>query len=252
MLNALFSAVSFLTIIPVKKHEITPSTVICFPLVGLFLGGVLVLLNFIFSELLHFEKIVIVAFILVVYIVVTGGLHLDGLSDTVDGIAAGDKDKTKIFAIMSDSHIGAEGVVAIVCDIMLKFVLLANIPEKLFQNVLLIFPCISRSCMVVSMFLSKPAKDDGVGKLFIENTTLTTCVVSTLICLAITLLIFPSIIAFVMILFTAIAAISLTKFFVSKIGGMTGDTMGAVNEIIEIFILLVVLIFSGGTNYNLK
>ncbi|MDI6641545.1 MAG: adenosylcobinamide-GDP ribazoletransferase [Elusimicrobiota bacterium] len=238
-MKGLFSAIGFLTIVPIKNRIITPMTIACFPLVGLFLGGILILLNFIFSHFLLLSHDITTILLLVFYIILTGGLHLDGLSDTVDGIVGGAGNKTKILRIMSDSHTGAEGVIAIVCDILLKFVLLSDIPPKNFQNVLLIFPLISRSCMVLSMYLSNPAKDSGVGKLFIENTNLSNFIIATLLSIIISLIIFPAIIIIIIIAISGFVTICITKFFALKIGGMTGDSIGTINEITEITSVLL-------------
>ena len=243
-LKAIFSAIGFLTIIPIKNQTITPTTTAYFPIAGLFLGAILILLNFILSQFM-LPHIIITALLLVVYIILTGGLHIDGLSDTVDGIAASDKDKAEILAMMSDSHIGAEGVIAIVCDTLLKFALLYIIPNKVFQNVLLTFPTISRWAMVISMLVSHPAKDTGVGKLFIESTNLLNSIIASLICIAISIFVFPTVITLIIIGTTGLVTICVTKFFARKVGGMTGDTIGAVNELVEIVSLMIFVIIYG-------
>ncbi len=240
----LFSAISFLTIVPIKSYSITFLTTAYFPFVGLILGAILFLLDLILEKFLLLPREIVVGFVLVIYIILTGGFHLDGLSDTVDGISASIKDKTKILLVMSDSHIGAEGVVAIVCDILLKFVLLYKIPVGIFQNILLIFPVISRYCMVVSMFFSKPAKPDGLGKLFIENTNMKSLAISTIVCVIVAMLFFNIIVAIAMIVFSVLVVIITTKFLTKKIGGMTGDSIGAINEIAEITILSVFIILN--------
>lgn len=237
MIRSFFSAVGFLTIIPVSKQEINQYTTLWFPVVGLFLGGILFLLNFVLTPLLH-NPIVIVTVLLVIYIFLTGGLHIDGLSDSVDGVVGGRSDRRKILSIMDDSHIGAEGVIAVVCDILLKFVLLMS----LLSNVLLIFPVISRWAMVLSMVLSRPAKDSGAGRLFIENTKLQNFFIATLFCVIFAVIILPLIKTFIAILISGLVTVLTTFFFTKKIGGMSGDSIGAINEITEIVVLLVFVI----------
>ena len=86
-------------------------------LLGGILSGLYILFSFVFYESIN------LIFILITYIVVTGGLHLDGFADTVDSLSGGGGDREKILKIMSDSHIGAHGVAALICLLGLDFLL---------------------------------------------------------------------------------------------------------------------------------
>lgn len=232
------SAISFLTLIPIRKEQkITPTTIIFFPLIGLLLGGSLVLLNFILTKVFCFNAYLTAGLLLAGYIALTGGLHLDGLSDTVDGLVGGRGDREKTLLIMDETHIGAMGVIAIGCNILIKFILLTNLP----QCALLVFPCVSRWAMVLSMRTSRPAKMVGLGKLCIENTTLSSFIVATVICVVITLIALPVDIALLGIIISGLVAYKLTKSFTRRLGGMTGDAIGAINEIVENIMLICVV-----------
>jgi|SRR3989339_358229 len=237
MINYLFSAISFLTIIPVPKKyrqgikHILPF----FPVVGLFIGGILVLIKFGCSFV--FYKIVVDLLIITVTIIINGGLHLDGLADSLDGLYAG-KNKDEILEVMNDSHIGTMGVIGIALVILSKFVLLNNIDTALFNSSLILFPVLGRWAMVLSMGISKPAKETGLGNYFLSNISKKDFVISGIITFLITTFVFQfkGIIIF---LFISVFSYIFTKYVKKKINGITGDTLGAINEISEVLVLIL-------------
>ena len=239
MIKGLISAIGFLTIIPVKSHNITERTLFWFPLVGLSLGVILVILNSAFIK--FFPSNLNIIILLTIYIMLTGALHLDGFADTVDAIAGGNGNKNRILEIMSDSHIGSIGVVALICLLGLKYVSLINLTGTTFNKVLLIMPLMGRWSMVFSMLLSKPAKTEGLGKYFISNVSILSVILSTLITAIFLFLLLGQ--KCVYILGAVIIVVLLINLFFNKIlGGITGDILGAVCEISELTTLLVLQI----------
>ncbi|MFN3966956.1 MAG: adenosylcobinamide-GDP ribazoletransferase [Endomicrobiia bacterium] len=229
-MKSLISAIGFLTIIPVGNKEINKKTVAFFPVCGLFLGVLIYFFNFFLQKI--FPQNITNAFILLIYTILTGGLHLDGLADTFDAISGARGDKKRFFEILDDSNIGTAGTIALIFSVVLKFLLLT-------ENALLIFPLLSRWGMVFSMFISKPAKDDGLGSLFIKNTTFGSFMFSTIFTILATFLFLKwNGVIFILILATFVSLMSF--YFTKKIGGVTGDILGAINELSEVLCLVLI------------
>jgi len=238
-------AFQFLTIIPLKDTGESPeqdigSATVYFPVVGILEGSILSVLAWLFLKILPGE--ITSGLLLFAMVILNGGLHLDGLSDTVDAVASrGGTDKK--LAIMKDSTIGPAGVIAIVLVLLLKYLLLnsmffySSIP--VYYTGLLLMPVMSRCTMVWAIFHCRAARQEGLGRMFIEHTglrELVTATVLTLIACFVTLgtiaeielLLFHVMFVLPVLYFFSISAV---WFFHKHIGGMTGDSFGSVYEI---------------------
>lgn len=248
-------AFQFLTIIHLRDMGDAPEkeigkTTAFFPVVGAVQGILLVISSALF--LIIFPAEVSNGLILLLMIIINGGLHLDGLADTFDAIASR-KDKEKKLAIMKDSAVGPFGVIAIVFAILLKYLFLnavLNISLDTYYLALFLMPIFSRWAMVTAIFHCKSARQDGLGRIFIEHTKMKEFAAATLLTFAISLsVLFISdktsvIISFLLILVILyIFCIAAVRFSNKNFGGMTGDTFGAVSEISEILFLLSVMIW---------
>lgn len=245
----LLTALQFLTRIPVKKfpkdEKRLGKSMAYFPIVGLILGGILVLVNLGFSIIL--APLVADALTIITLIILTGALHIDGFIDTIDGLAGG-KSREEILKIMKDSRVGAFGIVGIVSLIMLKLVLLHEIPLKIKTEAILLFPVMGRWAMVVASSLSVYARKEGTGKAFVNHCGRKELIIASLITLIITGG-FLKILGLELFFFILALTLLLTRFISKRIGGMTGDTLGAVNEIMEVgslFILFLLFNLSKG------
>ncbi len=244
-MKSMIAAIQFLTILcPGKRVHVSadylPKSLLYFPLVGLLIGAILVGANFILSK--HLNHSVVNLSIIILLIILTGALHLDGFADTLDGFYAG-RDRQEILKIMEDSRIGTVGALGLVIVILLKFALLEGIPEEIKYKVLLLIPLSSRWAMVVSGSLSEPAKTEGLGKFFSRPVSLREWSGATLFTLLITFLILKTqLIPFILSIF--LFTLLLTRYIARKIGGMTGDTFGAINELTEVFSLLIFTLIS--------
>lgn len=243
MINNLLSAMSFLTIIPVRKQELQPGTVFYFPLVGLFLGGISLLIFTV--SLLVFPVNIAIFITLVCYIIISGGFHLDGFADTIDGISGGRGNKERILNIMADSHIGSHGVVALVCLLGLKYLLLLAISHNIILKTLILMPVIGRWSMIIAMRYSMPAKEEGLGKVFIEYSKKNNILLPCIFTLLLSGLLFQ-LQGILIISGLFMTTILLKLYFAEKGGGMTGDTIGAVNEIVEVLFLSFVYVSFAG------
>lgn len=251
-------AFQFLTIVPIKDmSEVTDAEVgsatIYFPVIGLLEGMLLSVLAFLFLKVFPGE--LTSGLLLFAMVVMTGGLHLDGLSDTFDAVAAR-VDTDKKLAIMKDSTIGPAGVIAIVLVILLKYLLLNTMffysSISTYYTGLILMPVFSRCAMVWAIFHCKSARQSGLGKMFIEHTGLKELVIATgitlLICVATFIVISDyQLLSFhLMFILPVLYFFSLSSvwFFNKHFGGMTGDSFGSVYEIAIMLFLISRIIWS--------
>jgi len=174
--------------------------------------------------------------LVVLLIMLTGGLHLDGLADVCDGFYAG-KTKADTLRIMKDPHLGTMGVVGLISVLVMKVALLNQLPSATLVSALLLFPTISRGGMVWGMWMAPYARPEGgTGETFFRTLRAAHVWTATAL-LGIWSMLFAGWPAVILLLLAA----AVTKMFVvycdRRIGGMTGDTLGALNELLELLTL---------------
>ncbi|WGS65773.1 adenosylcobinamide-GDP ribazoletransferase [Marinitoga aeolica] len=203
------------------------------PLIGLIIG----FLMYIFSYI-PVEKTIYVLFSWILYIWITGGLHLDGVADSFDGIFS-NRNKEEILRIMKDSRIGTFGVVGLIV------LILTNLIFSYYINYvyILIMPVIGRSSALLSASVSTYARNNGMGYVFITHSNIRKFFISFLIVLPI--LVLFNIFILLPIIITYIFVIFLTKKISEKIGGMTGDTIGLIIELSQTIFLITIYILRG-------
>lgn len=234
-MKSFLAALQFLTIFPIRIKKITlkqiSRSVIYFPIAGLLLGMALWAANYLLT-LARFDTLMSNIILVVMLIIATGGLHLDGLSDTSDALFSG-RDKSKMLRIMRDPHVGAMGVLALGSALMLKTAFLSSVIIATKGQALMLMCVLSRYSMVMSLYCFPYAREEGKGKVFADGMNIKIFIASTVITLVIAFMISGlaglAILA-VTALFGWLANLSITK----KIGGITGDTIGAVSELSEI------------------
>ncbi len=239
------SALQFLTIIPVRikdmdEHKLSRSMVY-FPVVGLLLGLVLLGINSLFLNL-NFAELPTDIILVISLAILTGGIHLDGLADTADAFLSR-KNKEDMLTIMRDSHIGVMGVLALISVILLKISFLYSISIYSKIAALFLMCILSRWSMVFAIFLFPYARKEGKAKIFIQGINFKIFILATIITFACVFLLLRTagVLVFIIVsIFTYLAG----KFISSKIGGITGDTLGALCEINEVLILLTVAVFT--------
>jgi adenosylcobinamide-GDP ribazoletransferase len=246
------AALQFLTSIPVSlKRGIRPEQLgwatTYFPLVGLIIGGILAGINWLLN--LFLPATVVNALVIIALVIVTGGLHLDGLADTCDGLA-GHKTTEERWRVMRDSRTGAFGVVGIVLILLLKYVSLSNIPPGKMTAVLLFMPVVSRWVMVYAIFAFPYARPEGLGTAYKNASRWPQFTAATIITIAVAAALFPLLKITGLLLLAGILIIStvLALYFKYKFAGLTGDTYGAINEISEVIVLIFIVIIR--TNFT--
>src|SRR5437879_10289558 len=164
------AAVQFLSVLPMPgstqlfdKDKVTAGLVIgCeyFPLVGLLLALLLWLLVLAFTPLV--PQLALAALLVVALVILTGGLHLDGLMDSCDGLFGGSTRERKL-EIMRDSRVGSFGALGSVCVLLLKFACFASLAQHvLFMALLVVLPC-ARWAMVLALRIFPSARPSVLG-----------------------------------------------------------------------------------------
>lgn len=244
-INNFLLFIQFFTRIPVNKSLICEkknfrSGAIFFPVIGLIIGGMQFILTNLLFNYLPFN--ILAVLVVMVPVIATGALHLDGLGDLCDGFYAFKGGKDRIIEIMKDSTIGTFACAAIVFDILLRYTTMLNLIQYKYLSLIILVPVISRFTIVLLAFIGKNAKETGTGNIFIGNIDLRTLVIAFIITFGIGFLLFDIITVSVLILLSCIITIIFNKYCEFKIGGLTGDLLGANNEIIEMFLLIVGLV----------
>lgn len=235
----------FLTRFPVPSNEYSDAalgkSVVYFPLIGV-LVGLAGSATYLLAQLIWTAPIAS-ALALLVMVLCTGGFHEDGLADTADGIGGGWSIEDKL-RIMKDSRIGTHGVLALILALLLKFTALASLDPNLVPAALIIGHALSRwSILPLVRFTNYVSGDGGSGKPLVGSVTAGRFSIATLflVVLAASLALAQ---ALTLALVTVVIVAASLRYFKRKIGGITGDTLGASNQFIE---LSVYLVFAAGT-----
>lgn len=164
-------------------------------------------------------------------VLVTGGLHEDGLADLSDGFGGG-REKARILDIMRDSRIGSYGAIAIGFSLLIRISALATLPPCVAVMALIGLAALSRAFMGAALALMPPARPDGLG-----HAASTVSRPDMLIALALGLAALLPLGLTHAVLVTALcatAAIALAAIALRKIGGQTGDVCGAIQQVAEL------------------
>lgn len=242
------AATRFLTILPLPgsarlfRTEVVGTHLIVgaayFPLVGLLLALVLSVLPALLGSLL--PPLLLAALLVVGQVLLTGGLHLDGLMDACDGLFSG-RERERVLEIMRDSRVGSFGVLGAGCVLLLRFALFASFNVRLLPLALLIVLPIARWAMLLAVSCFPCARPTGLAPAFRETVTrlrlliagLTACII------AVSLGGLSGLCALAGVVLTAL----LIGYWVTRrLGGLTGDIYGGIEEVAELVALLLLLL----------
>ncbi len=243
-------ALSFLTIFPcsprspLERGELAAAAVY-FPLVGALLGLAMGGAVYLLRPLLPTGPLAALTF--AAAFLFTRGLHLDGLADTADGLA-GALDREKALRIMRDSVIGPLGACALLFVFLFKYAALLAVDAPLFPLAVFSLPFCGRWAMVLAGAAYTAARPEGLGNCFIVELGWKHFLYASFFGAAIILAAacFSSLFLFPMLCGIATAfilALLLSAYAARRLGGLTGDILGAVNEIAEAGFLLGVIIW---------
>ncbi len=236
-MRSLRLAIGFLTIIPVAPHDVTrmgPARAY-FPLVGLALGTMLAALDFVAR--LALPSPAVGAILVVALLVLTRAIHTEGFMDACDGLFGG-YSRSERLKILRDSHVGAFAVAGGVSLLLLKWSLLTATSNEGRAGLLIMFPCLSRLGMLLTMHAFTYVREEGIGTAFQEGASRWQVVFGLATGAAAGGLLFGA--AGLALVCAAIGvSLVLGKWISGMLGGMTGDTYGAVNEVTEVTALLL-------------
>ena len=244
-MSELVRAIRYLTVVPMPREPHTPADALgraagWFPVVGLGLGVLLVLVDRVMMRML--PPLPVAVLIVVAWKVVTGGLHLDGLADCLDGLAG--RDHAHRLAIMRDSRIGTFGAAGLALFLMLEVAAVAELPPSVRWRVLLVAPAIARVAPPVLARLFGAARTEGQGAAFVGSVSrLGAALAVAIALLAAFVALGPAgVVAMALALGAVVAA---AAFLARRLGGLTGDVLGAAVEGAELVVLLTVLAWLG-------
>ena len=245
----LIIAFQLLTRIPTPQiSHITPkqlgTSLLFYPLVGSVIGVVLLLLGWLFSTV---STEVTAAILLISWVVITGALHIDGLGDSADAWIGGYGNPQRTLELMKDPYCGPAAVSSIVMLMIAKYAALQAVLEDAHYLLLFIAPFLSRT-FILLLFLTTPyVRQNGMGASLAQHLPTRYAWSIFLVC-SVLLLLLLQWNGFLILTCAVIAFFALRYWMIQRIGGTTGDTAGAMIEILELVLLLRFIILGLGSS----
>ena len=233
MLADVRSAFSFLTIIPLgfDSSRKLGWTFTWYPIVGLAIGAIL----FAITYWSPFSEEITAFLVLLTWVIITGGLHLDGFGDSCDGLFAS-VDAERRLEIMKDPRAGSWAVIGLVLLLLGKFVALSAVPAIQ----LILPPIIGRWVIVLAVWYFPYARDTGIGGVFQDGLGLQHVLGATLLAVVVSALVVRQIAPIAVVVIVVLAMFLVGGAWSARRlgGGHTGDIYGALCEITEFTCLL--------------
>jgi adenosylcobinamide-GDP ribazoletransferase len=244
VLRTFLFAWQFLTAIPLSRstHDAKPEELAAsmswYPLVGCLLGALLVTADMLLTQV--FSSQVTNVLLILLLVAITRGLHQDGLADMVDGLAGGRTAQARL-AVMRDGRVGAIGATGLFLALGLRYAGLNAMPAGEHIALLIGMPAVGRWAMVVGAFHVTYARPEGgLAQPFLAHLSWRhLCVATVTAGLVLTLLLGPWPAVCCLLIGMALVRLS-TAWFHRMFGGVTGDLLGATNEVAEILFILIV------------
>lgn len=244
MIRKLFYALRFMTSLPLPWKENEDLVQVSrasglFPLVGLIIGALLFSVQAAAS--LVFSPLTVAVFQTLAWVMITGGLHLDGLADTMDGLGSR-RERERMLEIMKDSSIGAFGALSLILILIMKTVLLYEL-NGVSPLLILLVPLTARWGQLISIRYFQPARKDGMGRFFQEYMRRTELILGLI---TIVLVYTASGNLFLLLLlplhglFVYLTSLSISR----RLGGLTGDVYGFICETGETVTLVLIVLLS--------
>ncbi|MBU4235396.1 MAG: adenosylcobinamide-GDP ribazoletransferase [Proteobacteria bacterium] len=239
-LASFLAALRFLTIVPLAWRceydgRFFAASLAWFPVIGLLIG--LTCATLISGLISFFPPSVLAMAAIVLLAAISGCLHLDGLADSGDGLLSS-RPRERILEIMRDSHTGAMGVIAIVVVLLGKYAALSSLGAPTLIATLIVMPLAGRCAIVVTMaFLPYAREGEGLGRLFYSPSSRWAALWSfALLAGVLSCSGWRMSLVVLVAVFTTVLLFSL--WCRARIGGATGDTLGAVCELTEMMVAI--------------
>jgi adenosylcobinamide-GDP ribazoletransferase len=238
--SGLLVAARYLTIVPVPGPPHAPLEALgrsaaWFPVVGIGLGLLLVLTDRLAGRL--FSPLLAALLAVIVWKLVTGGVHLDGLADCLDGLMG--RDAEHRLAIMRDSRIGAVGAVGLILFLMLEIVALSELMPPARGSALFAAPVIARATPAVLVALFRPARADGHGAAFHAGVRPSAIAIGLAAAMVASTFALGGL-GVASVAVGLVTAVGVGAIAAGRLGGVTGDVLGAAVEVSEVAVLLTV------------
>lgn len=242
--TGLFVAARYLTIVPIpgptSGHPgALGRAAAWFPVIGLGLGVFLIIVEKI--TLVLFPSLLAGLLTVTAWKLVTGGLHLDGLADCLDGL--GGRDAEHRLAIMRDSRIGAFGAIGLILFLLLEIGAVVELPPGVRARTLLVVPVIARATPSLLALLFPAAKSEGFGAAFSASVGRRAAPIALAIALLVAATALRSL-GVVVLAVALLSAVAVARFVATRVAGITGDVLGAAIEVAELAGLLTVSAWS--------
>ena len=243
--SGLATAVRYLTIVPWPARAGVPPAALgraagWFPVVGAALGALLALIDHGLARI--FPGLLSALLTVTVWKVFTGGLHLDGLADSLD--ALGGRTPEHRLVILRDSRIGTFGAVGLILVLMIEIVALSGLEPGLRWRALVAAPVLGRGVAPMLARVFAPARADGQGAAFAAAVTRIGAGSALALAVVVAVLVLSTAGALVTAA-VVVGALALARFLTWRFGGLTGDVLGAVIELAELTVILVVVGWAG-------
>lgn len=239
MIRPFLIAVQFLTRLPVSFSSMpeaaeTSRSIFYYPLVGLIIGVVLSGSAWLFASL---SPMLAAALLLCIWVLLTGGLHIDGLADSADAWAGGQGDRQGMLSIMKDPQSGPIGVTAVFLVLILKFAALVSLVENERFWLLIAAPFLGRVALLALFLTTAYVRPAGLGTPFAAGIPRNIAVPVTALSYVLVPVVF-GVNGLWAVLAGLAAFIFLRAFMRRHLGGTTGDTAGALVELSETVVLI--------------
>lgn len=211
-----------------------------FPLVGYLIGIIIFITGIVLNKYID-NKYIISLLLILIELKLVGLIHVDGLADSFDGLFSY-RDKDRILEIMKDSRVGTNGVVVLIFYYLAKLILIAEIISRGDVRCLIVYPIIARMSTSVNAGFGVYARDNGMSTGIIGMNKVIDAIFSIILTLILTILVYynSGMLKGITMLMTGILFIFYFRHIVyKKIGGITGDTMGASLEMTGLVVLLI-------------
>lgn len=247
MIQAFVLALQLLTRLPIPSFSTVPRpedlgrSVLFFPVVGLLIGMLLVGLH---ALLWPANPGVLAALLLAIWVLLTGGLHLDGLADSADAWIGGQGDRDRTLAIMKDPRSGPIAIVVIVLILLNKFAALQALLADDARIALLLTPILGRTVIVLLLITTPYVRPGGLGAPYANFLPRLSSGLLVLLIVAATAILLGWQ-GSVLITMLGVSVLGMRHGLMARLGGVTGDTLGAACEWIETVTLIVLALTMG-------
>jgi adenosylcobinamide-GDP ribazoletransferase len=255
MIKNFITALQFLTIITVRKeHEVAEGdmakSLVYFPCVGFLIGFFLVNADRLFA-LIALPQDIATFLLIILSVLITRALHIDGLADTLDGLMGG-RDHSSRLAIMKDSRLGTSGALGIVFVLFMKYLCLDSLFESDRIVALLVAPVLARWAQTLMVSNAEYVREHGMGKAFVGHLRSSSLIAASVVAIGLSAFVVVRLdVRSVILFFVLICGVLLLtylgkRYLVRKLGGVTGDAIGAMSELNEVLVLLLIVALSSG------